>query len=492
MASVLTSKHATEGTGGAASSPPTGPAGPTGPVESTGPVGTSSAEPASIGANRWSRGEAPPITFAGPTTTDMVTQALRASGLHGRDVPGPTRLPRTAPPAHHPALDGIRALAVSMVVAFHLGVRWATGGFVGVDVFFVLSGFLITGLLVQSHTFTGTVGLPRFWKRRAVRLLPALLLLLLVLAAVAAMDPRLLSLRSLRVNGLVTLFYVQNWHLALQSHAAHLADIFTPSPLLHTWSLAIEEQFYLLWPLVVAIALRRKRGRPPQRRRLWLAIVAGAAASAAAMAVMSVVGFSPLPIYYDSGARAFELLIGAGLALALPLAPSQTGAPVRPISTSDTPAAQRRKPAGRWFDAGGILAVLAVIAFMAGTPGIDEPWLYRGGLVAAAAAAALMITAVVMAPRGVVSRLLSWRPVAALGRISYGIYLWHWPVLVLVTSATVPLHGAELIALQLALTLVAALASWLLVEQPSRQLLLRRNYRRNLRPSGLFDQSLPQ
>jgi len=426
-----------------------------------------------------------------PVVADVVAVALQSAGFtttgdatsRPGDRPDPVALP------HRRALDGLRGVAIALVVAFHLGVSWARGGFVGVDVFFVLSGYLITGLLLVERHQSQRIDLPRFWGRRARRLLPALCLLLVVLAVVAAVDPRLVSPTALRVDGLATLFYFQTWHLALQSTRAQLAQIFAPSPLLQTWSLAIEEQFYVLWPLVlgvVAVASSRRAHR--FRQRLAVVIVAGVLCSVALMAFLSANGSAPLAIYYDSGTRAFELLIGAGLALALPLAPSR-GEPA--VATTGTvPAAgpahlrARRRARQRRMTAAlaGTIGLGAVLAIAVAAPGINATWLYRGGLLGVALAAALVIGAVARHPGTPVARLLSWAPLVGLGRISYGIYLWHWPVLVLVTTATTGLRGWPLPVLQLTLTLGAALVSWVVVEQPLPHLAPRRAVRQLAAP----------
>ncbi len=400
--------------------------------------------------------------------------------------------------------DGLRGVAIAMVVAFHMGFSWATGGFVGVDVFFVLSGYLITGLLVTEVTASGRLDLRRFWGRRARRLLPALCLLLVVLVVVAAADPHLVSPSALRVDGLATLFYVQNWHLALQSHRAQVAQIFAPSPLLQTWSLAVEEQFYLIWPLVV-LAVVAVVGRHSIRRlsrALGIVIAIGVVASASAMAAMSLAGWAPLPIYYDSGARAFELLLGGGLALLLPPGTPaigrRTGDPTasgqaRPWARTVPPptagsrivghARGRAGPAARWVAGTVAAAALAGLCWFAvAVPGVDPTWLYRGGLVAAAAAAAVVIGALAVAPTTPIGRLLATPPLVALGRISYGVYLWHWPVLVLETTATTGLRGPVLPLVQAATTLAVSGASWVIVERPLRRVPARGALRRMVTP----------
>ena len=198
-----------------------------------------------------------------------------------------------------PALDGLRAFAVLGVMAYHLGLGWASGGYLGVDLFFVLSGFLITSLLVEEWRGTGRIRLGAFWGRRARRLLPALFLVLIAVALYAWLNGRLatvatggaaIDLSGLRDDAFATLFYVANWHLVLV-HQSYFAQFSAPSPLQHTWSLAIEEQFYVIWPLVV-VGIYKIAPRRWRTVGVTVAVV-GAAASAIAMAVLYHVGSDP-------------------------------------------------------------------------------------------------------------------------------------------------------------------------------------------------------
>ena len=187
--------------------------------------------------------------------------------------------------AYVPALDGVRALAVAAVLAFHGGMSWARGGYLGVDAFFVLSGYLITTLLLTEWQRTGGIALAAFWGRRARRLLPALLLLIVVvtIAARSLLPPE--EVRLLRGDGLAAVFYVANWQMLLGG-GDYFAQTAAPSPLEHTWSLAIEEQFYLLWPLLLLVLLASRR----PLRRLVVVCAAGAVASAVALAVLYSAG----------------------------------------------------------------------------------------------------------------------------------------------------------------------------------------------------------
>ncbi|HWW54174.1 MAG TPA: acyltransferase, partial [Acidimicrobiales bacterium] len=210
-----------------------------------------------------------------------------------------------------PAIDGLRALAVIAVVAYHLGLPWARGGFLGVDLFFVLSGFLITGLLLREREQTGRIDLGHFYARRARRLLPALFLVLAAVSTWVAATGTTPDLTSVRSDALAALAYVANWRLVL-SHSGYFAQFSAPSPLRHAWSLAIEEQYYLVWPILLLGLMRLGRG---SRRATVLATLVLAVLSASAMAVMYHPGADPSRIYYGTDTRAFELLVGALLAL---------------------------------------------------------------------------------------------------------------------------------------------------------------------------------
>lgn len=210
-----------------------------------------------------------------------------------------------------PALDGIRALAVLAVLAYHGGQTWAAGGYLGVDAFFVLSGFLITSLLLAERRQTGAIDLQAFWMRRARRLLPALFLVLGAVAVYAALAAAPTELERIRLDGLGSLFYVANWRFVF-SHQSYFEQFAAPSPLRHMWSLAIEEQFYLVWPLLVFGLLRWGNGK---MRKLALAAGSLALLSLGLMAILHSPGQDPSRVYFGTDTRATSLLVGALLAM---------------------------------------------------------------------------------------------------------------------------------------------------------------------------------
>jgi peptidoglycan/LPS O-acetylase OafA/YrhL len=360
-----------------------------------------------------------------------------------------------------PALDGLRALAVAGVIAYHFGFHWADGGYLGVDFFFVLSGFLITGLLAGEWGRTGSIGLRSFWGRRAKRLLPAVLFLLLVLSVYAWFGGPNITDSTFRPDAIATLFYYANWHL-IYTHQSYFDQFLVPSPLRHTWSLAIEEQFYLVWPLITLVVLGagrrarragRRAGGFPRRRALAVTAALGIA-SAVEMAVLSLRGADPSRIYYGTDTRAFELFIGAFLALLV------TGRP-------DHPPRVRRA----LHVAGPVGAVVLGTLWVTAGDDAGNPWewMYRGGLVVAGVLAAVVIASVAQPDPGPLGAALAFRPLRWLGRISYGLYLWHWPVYVLMTDVTTGLHGAALLLARLAATLAATTFSFYLIERPVRR-----------------------
>ena len=361
--------------------------------------------------------------------------------------------PVSLPP--RPALDGIRAVAVLAVIAAHT-VGAVPGGYLGVDAFFALSGYLITSLLVAEWHTGGTISLGRFWARRARRLLPALFLMLTGVAVGAALWPGVLASPSLRGDTVATVLQVANWHL-IAEHANYFVSTGRLSPLLHTWSLAIEEQFYLLWPIVVlgVLTLRRPRsaGTTDGRRRLaalFALSAGGAVASALWMAVHAHGGADVTRSYYASDTRAQAILVGAALAVAGAL-----WGPAR------SPRARSALQAAGVVGA-GVTALLWVLV----PP--DSLWAFRGGFFIAALGTAGVIAAVTAEARTPIGAALAWGPVRYVGRISYGMYLWYWPLVLVLSGPRTHLTGLALLVVRVAVIVAVATASAYLVELPIR------------------------
>ena len=364
-----------------------------------------------------------------------------------------------------PGLDGLRALAVLAVIAYHVGLSWAPGGLLGVGVFFTLSGYLITDLLLSHQQATGSLGMLEFWRRRARRLLPALFVMLAIVAGWVALLQRA-QLPALRGAMAAAAGYVSNWWLIAQN-SSYFARFGPPSPLGHLWSLAVEEQFYLVWPWLLLLALRCTAGRPERSRRHLL--TAGAAAltvaSALAMAVLYHPGYDPTRVYDGTDTRAFALLIGAGLAFASPSRAMAAEVTVR----------RRRLLEGTGF------AGLVIVGLLIWRTTQYSPFLYRGGLVLLSVATAAVVWAV-SSPASTVGRVLGAQPLRWLGVRSYGIYLWHYPIIVLTTPGT-GAPGLARATVQVAASIAAAALSWRFIEEPIRRGAIGR-WRAQLRSGG--------
>lgn len=357
-------------------------------------------------------------------------------------VSGPPRL------AYRPALDGVRALAVIVVFAYHAELGWARAGFLGVDVFFVLSGYLITALLLSERRREGRIDLRRFWLHRARRLLPAVLVLLAAVAvAVPVLAPDQAS--RMRADLLAALGYASNWWLIV-GEQSYFEAAGRPPLLRHLWSLAVEEQFYLIWPPVLALAVRH---RP--HRRLVKPLLVAVASSALLMAALFQPYADPSRVYYGTDTRALALLLGAALA----------------AGTTRWQLVDHLSGPGRAILEVAGVAGLAGLAWAIATVNEFDPLLYRGGFTAVAVAAAAVVAASARpGPPILLGRVLGARPLAWIGQRSYGIYLWFWPVLMVTRpDLDVPLHGAPLLALRAALTLTLAALSYRFVELPARR-----------------------
>ncbi|MBK0420696.1 acetyltransferase [Leucobacter sp. CSA2] len=366
-------------------------------------------------------------------------------------------------------LDGLRAIAVALVLGYHLFPSALPGGFLGVDIFFAISGFLITSLLLREHRRSGTINLLHFWRRRARRLLPALALVLLVSSSLAALvRGDLLVGIGKQIAGAV--FFVSNWvYIAIGS------DYFTrdnPEIFRNTWSLAIEEQFYLVLPLLVLV-LFRASGRVTRALPFLLL----GTLSAAMMIDASAGGDAATRIYFGSDTHVFGLFLGA--ALAVILSGRAGGGDAQPVTASGL-AASRLAPALRELGLGLVAAAgLGVLGWQALTLREGSAESFEGGFQLATGAALATIWAITR-EGAIVGRWLDADPLRWVGERSYGIYLWHWPLLVIFGEAFGP--GSPLtVAATFVATILAAAASYRFLEQPVRRLGLRGAARRLLR-----------
>jgi peptidoglycan/LPS O-acetylase OafA/YrhL len=345
---------------------------------------------------------------------------------------------------YRPELDGIRAFAVLAVIAFHAGLKPATGGWLGVDIFFVLSGFLITTVLLREHDGTGRVRLRAFWIRRLLRLYPALLAMLVL---GAFFFPTLGDggtfvgyLRSAAASGL----YVENLFWGLGGNEL--------GRLGHTWSLAVEMQFYLVWPLLLASLLGRRARMVP-----WL--VGGIVLSYVLFVVQSAPEAARFPqAYYLPWTRAFELLLGALVAVVL------SSRPVR-----DAGAAVTRRWTG-W--AIGVAFGVVLLAAWTDSIYVDQRAIIWESPAAAVLTVALLLHLDRVRTTGV-GALLAWRPLVWVGKVSYAAYLFHYPVIAVLLDRT-DLVSKAVLAIALPVTLGLAALSWHFVERPA--LRLKRRY----------------
>jgi len=331
-------------------------------------------------------------------------------------------------------LDGLRALAVITVMAFHLGWSFVPGGAFGVSLFFTLSGYLITQVMLADHAQAGKVDLKRFWSRRLRRLAPGSIVCLIAVAVVALCG--LLEGNRLRGDLFAALGYSANWRFA--TAGTTYAQLFesAPSPVLHFWSLAIEEQFYVIFPLLMIVLLRWRKILVPT-----LALLT--AASVAAMVLTNSRNLA----YYGTHTRAAELLIGALLALVVPVSK------------------QIRGLAAKIFAVVGAIAFVGFV-FIAMHAHTNDQWLYQGGLSGfSLISGALIISVLVPGP---IQMLMTSRPMVAIGRITYSLYLFHWPVFVVLNRDRMGFDGFALSATRVGVTvLLACLSAWL-IENPIR------------------------
>ena len=351
-----------------------------------------------------------------------------------------------------PGLDGVRALAVLGVLFYHADLVWMKGGFLGVDVFFVLSGFLITSLILEEFDRSGRIDFGKFYLGRARRLLPALLLMLAVVAVVVALFYRDAA-SQLRSDTIASLFYVNNWWYIFSSQS-YFEFIGRPPLLKHLWSLSVEEQFYLIWPAIAFVLVKRW-----SRRGVRLVAMVVALASTAWMIALSAMnGFpdfaDPSRAYFGTDSHCMGLLIGAALA------------------TAWRPGRMRKDvtPGATWIITGtGVAALLAVLYYFFFV-GEYTPWLYRSGGFLVLSVIVATLIAMATHPASRLGPWLGMQPWRYIGQRSYGLYLWHWPIFMLTRpNLDVPIDGPLLFAFRLALTFGIAELSFRFFEMPIRR-----------------------
>lgn len=364
-----------------------------------------------------------------------------------REAP-PRGRPRLKVP-YEPGIDGLRAIAVTSVLLYHSDVPWVPGGFFGVEVFFVISGYLITALLLAEWRNGHRIALGSFYLRRARRLLPALFLMLGVvgLYSVLFLPDEVHTLRG-DTFGAVT--YVQNWWQIFAGRS-YFAEAGRPPLLKHLWSLAVEEQFYLLWPLICAVLFKFFGDRPG---RLFGIIAGGALASTLSMWLMFPGdALNASRVYYGTDTRASGLLLGAALAVAWPpwrLTPKVTF-PGRVV-----------------LNIAGSIGLVIVGWYLFGVSD-SAAWVYSGGFLLLGFGT-LLVIATTVHPGADIRRVLGFKPLVWIGIRSYSLYIWHWPIYQITRpDLDIPIHGYALLALRLTLTAIVAELSFRFVETPIRR-----------------------
>lgn len=371
-----------------------------------------------------------------------------------------------SPGRYFPGLNGVRALAIFLVIAFHLNFAVFKGGYLGVDVFFVLSGFLITYLLLEEFKRNNTISFSNFWARRAKRLLPGLFVMLVILSIAETIDPRLTSPSYLLTSSFFTILYVQNWHILISAPSSYFSNIYA-SPLIHTWSLSVEEQFYLFWPFVFVLLLKAsiKTNKPIEsKRRLLCGMLIMIGVSYTSMAIVLLMTHNVEQIYYNSFFRAYELLSGAAVAVLIsfdiqashkkkrfPQANNKLSSPAKHIILNII-----------------TLLLFAIVIVIATHFGDTNEISYLLATPIICFSTATLIFFIVKLPRSLLTHMLELAPMNFIGKISYSLYLWHWPIIALITPAQVSVDGYKLKLLQVALTIIVACLSYYLVEAPLR------------------------
>ena len=342
--------------------------------------------------------------------------------------------------AHHRGLDGLRGVAVILVIIFHSGLGWLPGGFLGVSVFFTLSGFLITSLLINECENTGRIDLKAFWGRRLRRLAPASLVVIAGVVGLASWLSTSIEASRIKGDAISATLYFSNWRFIYSGHS--YGELFaSPSPLQHLWSLSIEEQLYVIVPVVIAglfaLGLRRRA-----IGFVFLIAVAGST-------IATMFTNSHELIYYGTHTRAAELLLGSALACLF-------GQRIEKLAVN------KAKSLSTLY----IVPIVGVVV-LSRFSSVDSPWVYSGALMAFAGLSVICLIAAIQA--GPVRSILSSSPLVRVGEVSYGLYLIHWPVIVWLNSERVDLQPTALFVLQVIVTVILTLVSYWLIEQPIRR-----------------------
>ncbi len=373
------------------------------------------------------------------TSAPATTRAARPART-GSTTEGPARHRIR----HVPGLDGLRGAAVAGVLVYHG--NHLRGGYLGVDLFFVLSGYLITSILLTEYRNSGEISLSNFWVRRARRLFPAMIAVLLVVAIFAHFVASPRALGGIRTDGFSTLFYVANWHTILAG-TSYWAATTAPSPLKHTWSLAIEEQFYVVWPLLVLALLHWR----DSFRLVFRVTIGLLVASASLMVLLAAGGANKNTLYLGTHTRAGAILMGAALAC-------------WHIRRGHT-----ENPRTRTALELAALASMGVLAVLWATVDIESNFLYLGGMALAGVSVTVVVAAVTHPDELLVAKIFAWAPLRWLGLISYGMYLWSWPIYQFLTPERTGLDGLPLLGFQVFASLGVAILSYVLLEQPIRR-----------------------
>jgi peptidoglycan/LPS O-acetylase OafA/YrhL len=397
--------------------------------------------------------------------------ATQGSAQPPGDRPDPNSPRRGTNLAYLPGLDGVRGITTFAILGVHAGVLFCPGGspegFYLLDSFFTLSGFLITSLLIAEWRQRGTIRLGAFWIRRAKRLLAGLFLMVMGVTVLYAIVLPAGTYPGLRGDALASLFYFANWHF-ITVGSNYFNQTGLPSPLIHMWSLAVEEQFYFVWPLVFLAVIKIWHSL----RALLVVCVVGALASATEMALLYN-GTNQTRLYFGTDTHGQSVLVGCGLAAALAwwserraLRPRHAIGDAQSLGGGSAWLARTRTGRATWTALGiaGSVGSVAMYEFVRS----DQPFAYRGGFLVASTLAGLVLISVATAPRSFLSRFLSLRPFTYLGSISYGLYLWHLPLFVVINHQRTGLTGWPLFGVRFVITLAVASASFYLVERPVR------------------------